>query len=228
MPGWAGHHHTASRMWCWRPPASTAFPLLQRRQAAQGPRGAEMPQHAHMGAEWYPGSHSPPACPAELPMYAKDIWPNGLPLPHRLHMEWRGWKSPSSEYWSDALIGTWIWIYQGRGFGMSRLRFCRCRLSTKHWEANKEMSILIRVKEHFWQLQTGEVILCKNRLFCLLPVGCCTIPAFLLCKCGVTLHLSAVAITWPVWSMSASLQAVRSLQWLTAISDYTIAISGTI
>lgn len=43
----------------------------------------------------------------------KDNWPNGLPLPHRLHMEWRGWKSPSSEYWSDILIDTWIWIYQG-------------------------------------------------------------------------------------------------------------------
>lgn len=113
MPGWAGHQNTASRMWCWRPPVSTAFPPVQRRQAAQGLQGAEMPQHAHMGAEWYPGLHRPPSCPAELPMYAKDNWPNGLPLPHWPHMEWEGWKSLSSEYWSDALIDTCIWIYQG-------------------------------------------------------------------------------------------------------------------
>lgn len=100
MPGWIGknstssppHENTAGRMWCWHPPASTAFPPLQRRQAAQGLQGAEMPRHAHIGAEWYPGLHRPPACPAELPVYAKDNWPNGLSLPRRLHMEWGGWK----------------------------------------------------------------------------------------------------------------------------------------
>ncbi len=54
-----------------------------------------------------------------------------------------------------------------------------------------------------------------------LPPASCPIahfPGLFFSKCGLTLHPSALMITCPVWSMSASLQAMWSLQWLPAIA----------
>lgn len=52
------------------------------------------------------------SCHAELPVCAKDNWPNGLSLPHWLNMEWGDCSPPSSEYWLVALLIIRLWNKQ--------------------------------------------------------------------------------------------------------------------
>ena len=132
------HQHTQahSRRICWwQPPASTAFPPLQLHHAVQGLQGPEMPQHTHthIYTQSYPGLHRPPSCLAELPVYAKDNWPNGLSLPLWLNME-RGSRSPpASEYWLVALLVIWLFEQSSPSDPQLRTRkwaFNACNLNT--------------------------------------------------------------------------------------------------
>lgn len=94
--------HTSTgvgRMCWWQPPASTALPALQLHSmhSLQGPGNYNT--HIHIHNHIYTALHRPPFCPAELPVYAKDNWPNGLSLPLQLNTEWGGCSPPALEYW---------------------------------------------------------------------------------------------------------------------------------
>ena len=98
-----------------------------------GTRNATTHTHTHIYTQSYPGLHRPPSCLAELPVYAKDNWPNGLSLPLWLNME-RGSRSPpASEYWLVALLV--IWLFEQSSPSDPRLRtrkwaFNACNLNT--------------------------------------------------------------------------------------------------
>lgn len=64
--------------------------------------------HTHSYTQSYPGLHRPPSCLAELPVYAKDNWPNGLSLPLWLDKERGSFSPPASEYWLVALLVIWL------------------------------------------------------------------------------------------------------------------------
>lgn len=68
--------------------------------------------NTHTYGQRYPGLLRPPSCHAELPVCAKDNWPNGLSLPHWLNMEWGDCSPPASEYWLVALLIIWLWNKQ--------------------------------------------------------------------------------------------------------------------
>lgn len=102
--------HTSTgvgRMCWWQPPASTAFPALQLHSmhSLQGPGNYNT--HIHIHNRIYTALHRPPFCPAELPVYAKDNWPNGLSLPLQLNTEWGGCSPPALEYWLTS-----VWTQQ--------------------------------------------------------------------------------------------------------------------
>lgn len=102
--------HTSTgvgRMCWWQPPASTAFPALQLHSmhSLQGPGNYNT--HIHIHNHIYTALHRPPFCPAELPVYAKDNWPNGLSLPLQLNTEWGGCSPPALEYWLTS-----VWTQQ--------------------------------------------------------------------------------------------------------------------
>ena len=67
----------------------------------------------HTYAQSHPGVHRPPSCLAELPVYAKDNWPNGLSLPLWLDMERGSCSPPASEYWLVALLVIWLFEQSG-------------------------------------------------------------------------------------------------------------------
>lgn len=97
-------HHQRTQVQEWAGCADDSHQLPQHFQPCSSTlctvcKDQEITTHIYTYTIIYTALHRPPFCPAELPVYAKDNWPNGLSLPLQLNTEWGGCSPPALEYW---------------------------------------------------------------------------------------------------------------------------------
>lgn len=105
-------HHQRTQVQEWAGCADDSHQLPQHFQPCSSTlctvcKDQEITTHIYTYTIIYTALHRPPFCPAELPVYAKDNWPNGLSLPLQLNTEWGGCSPPALEYWLTS-----VWTQQ--------------------------------------------------------------------------------------------------------------------